>query len=130
MTLPRRSLRMPPAGEGPRRENGPRRPFRGDVWLMALEPSDKLEAADTRPCLVVSPDELNAHLQTVLVAPMTTAGKAYPFRIPCSFQKTRGYVMLDRISAADRSRLVSRVGQLKPATLVEVLRSLQEMFAL
>ena len=97
---------------------------------MALEPSDELEPGETRPCLVVSPDELNAHLQTVLVAPMTTSGKAYPFRIPCSFQKMRGFVMLDRVSAADRSRLVSRVGQLKPVTLVEVLRSLQEMFAL
>ena len=130
MTVSRRSLGKPPSGEASRRESGPRRPFRGEVWLLAVESVKDHERGGTRPCLVVSPDELNEHLPTVLIAPMTTAGKAYPFRIPCSFQKQFGFVMLDRIRVADRSRLVAHVGTLKPATLVRVLSSLQEMFAL
>ena len=130
MIISRRSLGMPPSGEGSGPRNGPKRPVRGDVWLMSEDPADGLESGRIRPCLVVSPDELSEFLQTVLIAPMTTAGKAYPFRIPCSFQTKQGYVMLDRISAADRSRLVSHIGNLKPATLIRVLSSLQEMFAI
>ena len=130
MTISRRSLEGSPPGRGTRPDAGSRSPARGDVWLLAVERSRGQRSESMRPCLVVSPDELNAHLRTVLIAPMTTVGNPYPFRVPCNFQARQGYVMLDRISATDRNRLVSHVGTLKPAALFKVLASLQEMFAL
>lgn len=105
------------------------RPHRGEVFLVALDPARSREIRKTRPCAVVSPDELNEHLQTLLVAPMTTGGHPYPFRIPCRFQKREGYIVLDQIRAIDTSRLVQRLGRLSPATLTSVLQTLQEMFA-
>ncbi len=82
-----------------------------------------------RRCAVVSPDELNQSLSTLLVAPMTTGGHAYPFRISCRFQKKDGYLVLDQIRAVDRRRLVRRLGRLSPATLSKALGVLREMFA-
>lgn len=101
---------------------------RGDVYLIALDPTRGQEIRKTRPCVIVSPDELNDHLRTVLVAPMTTGGHPYPFRIPCRFQQRRGYVVLDQIRAIDVDRLVKRLGKLSPATRSSVLQTLQEMF--
>jgi mRNA interferase MazF len=75
------------------------------------------------------PEELNHHLRTVIVAPMTTAGRAYPWRIRCRFQQRSGYVVLDQLRTVDRERLVKRLGSLSSATLVQVLGGLQEMFA-
>ena len=83
----------------------------------------------TRPCLVVSPDELNAHLRTVIVAPMTTGGHPYPFRVACRFEKKQGHVVLDQLRTVDSERLVKRLGALSAATLETVLDRLQEMFA-
>lgn len=103
-------------------------PGRGDVYLIALNPTRGSEINKTRPCVVVSPDELNAHLGTFLVAPMTTGGHPYPFRIPCEFLGARGHVILDQIRAVDRRRLVRRLGSLDPATLSVILGVLQEMF--
>jgi mRNA interferase MazF len=102
---------------------------RGDVHLVRLDPTLGSEIQKTRPCVVVSPDELNAHLQTVIVAPMTTAGRAYPWRIRCRFQKRSGYVVLDQLRTVDRERLVKRLGALEASTMAEVLGGLQEMFA-
>lgn len=102
---------------------------RGDVCLVRLDPVRGSEIRKTRPCLVVSPDELNQHLRTVIVAPMTTGGHAYPWRVACTFQNRRGFVALDQLRTVDRGRLVNRLGRLAPATLGSIWSTLQEMFA-
>jgi mRNA interferase MazF len=102
---------------------------RGEVHLVGLDPTLGSEIKKTRPCLVVSPDELNEHLRTVIVAPMTTAGQAYPWRVACRFQNRSGFVALDQLRTIDRHRLVKRLGRLSAATNTEVLETLQEMFA-
>ncbi len=108
---------------------GAKEPRRGEVYLVALDPVRGREIRKTRPCAVVSPDELNGQLQTVLVAPMTTGGHPYPFRIPCRFQRRDGYVVLDQLRTVDAARLVRRLGRLSKPTLRTVLGTLQEMFA-
>jgi mRNA interferase MazF len=105
-----------------------RYPKRGEVHLVGLDPTRGREMKKTRPCVVVSPDELNAHLQTVIVAPLTSTGKPYPFRISCRFQRKSGSVVLDQIRTVDRDRLVRRLGVLSPAEFENVLRLLREMF--
>ena len=102
---------------------------RGDVHLIRLDPTLGSEIQKTRPCVIVSPDELNAHLRTVIVAPLTTGGRAYPWRIRCRFQQRSGYVVLDQLRTVDRERLVKRLGTVPGQTLTEVLVALQEMFA-
>ena len=102
---------------------------RGEVYVVELDPTRGGEIRKSRPCLVVSPDELNHHLQTVVVAPMTTGGHAYPWRVPCRFQGKAGFVALDQLRTVDRERLVRRLGRLAPVTLGSVLAILQEMFA-
>lgn len=102
---------------------------RGEVFLVDLNPTQGSEIQKTRPCVVVSPDELNAHLRTLIVAPLTTGGQAYPFRVPCRFGGRVGRVVLDQIRTVDRERLVRQLGQLSPATLGRALAVLQEMFA-
>ena len=104
-------------------------PRRGEVYLVSLDPTLGQEIRKTRPCVIVSPDELNAHLATFIVAPLTTGGHTYPFRIPCTFQRKRGFVVLDQLRTVDRERLARRLGRLARPTLLTVLRSLQEMFA-
>ena len=101
---------------------------RGEVHLVGLDPTLGREIKKTRPCLVVSPDELNQHLRTVIVAPMTTGGQAYPWRVACRFQNRSGFVALDQLRTVDRERLVKRLGRLSAATTTEVLDTLQEMF--
>lgn len=105
------------------------RPARGEVHLVGLDPTRGSEIRKTHPCLIVSPDELNHHLRTVIVAPMTTSGHAYPWRVACRFQQRTGLVALDQLRTVDKERLVRRLGRLAPATVAVVLRSLQEMFA-
>ena len=102
---------------------------RGDVYLVDLDPTRGGEIQKTRPCVVVSPDELNAHLRTFIVAPMTSGGHAYPFRVQCRFQRRTGYVVLDQIRTVDGDRLVRRLGRLAPATVDQALQVLLEMFA-
>jgi mRNA interferase MazF len=102
---------------------------RGAVHLVALDPTKGSEIRKTRPCLIVSPNELNQHLRTVMVAPMTTGGHGYPWRVACRFQNRSGYVAVDQLRTVDTERLVKRVGKLAPGTVGEVLRVLQEMFA-
>ena len=101
---------------------------RGDVHLVRLDPTLGSEIQKTRPCVVVSPDELNAHLRTVIVAPMTTAGRAYPWRIRCRFQRRSGFVVLDQLRTVDRERLVKHLGTLPTETMAQVLGVLQELF--
>ena len=102
---------------------------RGEVHLVGLDPTVGSEIKKTRPCLVVSPDELNQHLRTIIVAPMTTGGQAYPWRVACRFQHRSGFVALDQLRTVDCERLVKRLGRLSAATTTEVLDTLQEMFA-
>lgn len=104
-------------------------PRRGDVYLISLDPTEGREIKKARPCLVVSPDELNAHLGTFIVAPMTTGGHPYPFRIACRFQKTDGYIVLDQVRTVDRRRMIKRLGRVPEVTLKKALDVLQEMFA-
>ena len=104
-------------------------PTRGDVYLIDLDPTRGSEIRKTRPCLVISPDELNQHLRTVIVAPMTTGGQAYPWRVRCRFRDRTGFVAIDQLRTVDSDRLVRRLGRLTPATLSTVLTVLQEMFA-
>jgi mRNA interferase MazF len=101
---------------------------RGDVFLVSLDPARGSEIQKTRPCVVVSPDELNAYLRTIIVAPLTTGGHPYPFRVPCRFEGRAGYVVIDQIRTVDRERLVRRLGKLSSSTLGRVLTILQEMF--
>ena len=102
---------------------------RGDVHLVRLGPTLGSEIRKTRPCVVVSPDELNQHLRTVIVAPMTTGGQAYPWRVTCRFQHRSGFVALDQLRTVESERLVRRMGRLSSGTTTEVLETLQEMFA-
>ena len=102
---------------------------RGDVHLVRLDPTLGREIRKTRPCVVVSPDELNQHLRTVIVAPMTTGGHAYPWRVVCRFQNGSGFVALDQLRTVDSERLVKRLGRLSSGTTTDVLETLQEMFA-
>jgi mRNA interferase MazF len=104
-------------------------PRRGDVFLVALDPTIGSEIKKARPCLVISPDELNGHLSTFLVAPLTTGGHPYPFRIPCRFEKRDGFIVLDQLRTVDRKRLIKRLGRISPSTLSKALQVLQEMFA-
>lgn len=102
---------------------------RGEVFLVNLEPTRGSEIQKTRPCVVVSPEELNAHLRTFIVAPMTTGGHPYPFRVPCRFGGRAGHVVLDQIRTVDRERLARRLGRLSPGTLGRALETLRDMFA-
>ena len=102
---------------------------RGEVHLVDLDPTRGSEIRKTRPCLVISPDEMNHHLRTVIVAPMTTGGRAYPSRVPCVFQRVAGHVALDQLRTVDAARLVKRLGTLEPASVSAVLAVLQEMFS-
>jgi mRNA interferase MazF len=102
---------------------------RFDVYVVALDPTIGHEIKKTRPCVVISPDEMNAHISTVIVAPMTTKGRLYPTRIPCRFNRKSGQVVLDQIRTVDKSRLVRRLGSLAPNTQKDILSALAEMFA-
>lgn len=102
---------------------------RGEVHLVRLDPTLGSEIRKTRPCLVVSPDELNQHLRTVIVAPLTTSGQAYPWRVTCRFRNRSGFVALDQLRTVDGERLVKRLGRLSAGTTAVVLDTLQEMFA-
>ena len=101
----------------------------GDIWLAQLDPTVGSEIQKTRPCVVVSPDDMNAHLRTVIVAPMATAWRPARFRIALTFQGKHGLVVLDQMRTLDRARLVKRLGALRPATLAATLQTLQAMFS-
>jgi len=102
---------------------------RFQVYLVNLDPTVGREIRKTRPCLIVSPDEMNHHIRTVIVAPMTTKGQPYPTRVACRFQGKNGQVVLDQIRTVDRARLIRRMGRLDSRSAARVLDILQEMFA-
>ena len=102
---------------------------RGDVFLVQLDPSRGGEIRKRRPCVVVSPDDLNAYVRTVIVAPMTKGGHRYPFRVPCTFDGSDGFVVIDQLRAVDVARFTKRLGRVSPTTLHRTLEVLQAMFA-
>ena len=102
---------------------------RFDVHLINLDPTVGSEIKKTRPCLVVSPDEMNQSIRTVIVAPLTTKGHSYPTRVPCRFKGKDEQIVLDQIRTVDRSRLIRKLGRLDEKTVAVVLEVLQEMFA-
>jgi len=102
---------------------------RFDVYLINLDPTVGSKIQKIRPCLIVSPDEMNRHIRTVIVAPMTTAGKDYPTRVACRFKKKKGQIVLDQIRTIDKTRLVKKLGSINPETQLEVISVLQRLFA-
>jgi mRNA interferase MazF len=99
-----------------------------EVWLVSLDPTQGAEIQKTRPCLVVSPDESNRHLRTVIIAPMTTVARPYPTRVALTFQGKQGQLALDQLRAIDRQRLVRKLGRISPKTAASVSTVLVEMF--
>ncbi len=102
---------------------------RGEIWLVNLDPTVGSEIRKARPCVVVSPPEMHDHLRTVLVAPMTTAGRKAPFRTGINHAGRKGLILLDQIRAVDKTRLVKKQGAASAKTLTAMLRTLQEIFA-
>jgi len=102
---------------------------RFDVYLTNLNPTVGSEIQKTRPCLIVSPDEMNKHIRTVIIAPMTTAGKDYPTQVSCTFQKKKGQIVLDQIRTIDKTRLVKKLGTIDPETQLKVITTLQRLFS-
>ena len=107
----------------------PDRARRFQVWLVILDPTRGSEIRKTRPCLVISPDEMNEHIRTVIIAPMTTAGRQYPSRVGLHFGGKDGQVALDQIRAVDKTRLVKHLGNIESETADAVCATLTEMFA-
>ena len=102
---------------------------RGEIWLVNLDPKVGNEIKKARPCVVVSPQELNEHLRTVIVAPMTSKGFAAPFRIPVTHAGTKGLILLDQVRTVDKVRLAKRLGALSAKTLKATLATMQELFS-
>ena len=102
---------------------------RGEIWLVNLDPTVGSEVTKTRPFVVVSPAEMHNHLRTVLVAPMTTAGREAPFRIGVTHSGRKGLILLDQVRAVDKTRLAKKLGSVSAKTLTATLRTLQYVFA-
>jgi len=103
---------------------------RFDVVLINLDPTVGSEIKKTRPCLVISPDEMNRHIRTVIIAPMTSANKDYPTRVSCRFKKKEGQIVLDQIRTVDKTRLVKKLGVIDANAQLKVMSVLQQLFAL
>jgi len=103
---------------------------RFDVVLINLDPTIGSEIMKTRPCMVISPDEMNRHLNTVIVAPMTTAGKDYPTRVSCTFRKKKGRIVLDQLRTIDKARIIKKLGDMDEETTKKTISTLQRMFAM
>ena len=102
---------------------------RFDVYLVGLDPTVGSEIQKTRPCLVVSPDEMNRNIRTVIIAPMTSTSKDYPTRVSCIFRKKQGHIVLDQIRTIDKTRLIKRLGTIDSKAQFDVVSVLQRMFA-
>jgi mRNA interferase MazF len=102
---------------------------RFDAFLVSLDPAVGSEIPKTRPCLIVSPDEMNRHIRTVIIAPMITKRRAYPTRVPCTFEGKQGEVVLDQLRAVDKRRLLRRLGRIDEPTQEAVLQALGKLFA-
>jgi mRNA interferase MazF len=102
---------------------------RFEVWLVNLDPTIGSEIKKTRPCLIISPNEANIYLDTVIASPMTTILRKYPTRVNCSFQKKKGQVAIDQLRTLDKKRLVKKLGKLDIATCRKICTTLQSFFA-
>ena len=102
---------------------------RFDIWLVQLDPTRGSEIKKTRPCVVISPDEMSP-LKTAIIAPMTSKGFLFPSRIPCTFQRKKGLILLDQMRAVDKTRLIQKIGTISPSTQIKISTCLQELFAL
>jgi mRNA interferase MazF len=102
---------------------------RFEVYLVNLDPTVGHEIKKSRPCLVISPDEMNRYISTVIVAPMTTKGRNYPTRVPCTFQGKEGQVVIDQIRTVDKTRLIKRLGKIDLETQADVFSVLSELFS-
>ena len=102
---------------------------RFDVYLVNLDPTIGSEIQKTRPCLVISPDEMNRNIRTVIIAPMTSAQKDYPTRVSCTFRKKQGQIVLDQVRTVDKARLVQKLGTIDSKAQLDVISVLQRLFA-
>jgi len=102
---------------------------RFDVYLANLDPIVGSEIQKTRPCLVISPDEMNLNIRTVIIAPMTSGQKEYPTRVSCTFQKKKGQIVLDQLRTIDKARLIKKLGTIDSKEQLEVISILQRLFA-
>jgi len=102
---------------------------RFDVYLISLDPTKGSEIKKTRPCLIISPNEMNRHIRTVIIAPMTSIIKNYPSRVTTTFQKKRGQIVLDQIRTVDKQKLIKKLGTISSSAQDKTLNRLQEMFA-
>ena len=102
---------------------------RFDVYLISLDPTLGAEIQKTRPCLIISPDEMNAYIQTAIIAPMTTKARSYPTRVSCRFEGKDAHIVLDQLRTVDKSRLLKRLGRISPTIQRRVLSVLAELFA-
>lgn len=102
---------------------------RFEVHLVTLDPTVGHEMQKTRPCVILSPDEMNQHIATVIVAPLTSSARSYPTRVNCVFQGRSGQIVLDQIRTVDKARLVKRLGALSATTADRILDGLAELFA-
>ncbi|MEX0719637.1 MAG: type II toxin-antitoxin system PemK/MazF family toxin [Balneolaceae bacterium] len=103
---------------------------RFDIYLIALDPTKGSEIKKSRPCLIISPNEMNRHIQTVIIAPMTSVIRKYPTRVTTKFQRKQGQIVLDQIRTIDKQRLIKKLGKLNSSVEEKILNVLQEMFAL
>jgi len=102
---------------------------RFDVYLVNLDPTIGSEIQKTRPCLVISPDEMNRNIRTVIIAPMTSAQKEYPTRVSCTFRKKQGQIVLDQARTVDKARLIQKLGTIDSKAQLDVISLLQRLFA-
>ena len=102
---------------------------RFDVCLISLDPTVGSEIKKIRPCLIISPDEMNHNIRTIIVAPMTTAGKDYPTRVRCTFKRKKGQIVLDQIRTIDKTRIIKKLGTIGPKTQLEIISVLQQLFS-
>lgn len=108
-------------------ERNPVRRF--EVHLISLDPTKGSEIRKTRPCVIISPDEMNKHIRTIIIAPMSSTIKNYPTRVTTTFQGKKGQVVLDQIRTVDKSRLIKKLGSISSSAEEKILSVLQEMFA-
>lgn len=102
---------------------------RFDVYLVNLDPTIGSEIQKTRPCLIISPDEMNRNIRTVIIAPMTSAQKEYPTRVPFAFRKKQGQIVLDQVRTVDKARLIQKLGTIDSTAQLNVISVLQRLFA-
>ncbi len=102
---------------------------RFDVYLVNLDPTVGSEIKKTRPCLVISPDEMNHNIRTVIIAPMTSAQKEYPTRVSCTFKKKKGQIVLDQLRTIDKTRLIKKIGTVNSKSQLDVISILQRLFS-